>query len=83
MSARSHEYDPRRDEGLLILEYAPGRVRVTHGQGSEYHSVETSLELFARVATRFIDDSRQAEGSAKAKPSGRKTRASEPGVDDL
>lgn len=79
---RSHEYDPRADEGLLVLEYAPGRVRITHGVGTEYVNLETSLELFTRVVVRFLDD-RQAEGSAKAKPSGRKTRASEPGVDDL
>lgn len=78
----AHEYDPRLDEGLLVTETIPGRVRVVLGQGRQSVHLEVDLGLFTRVAEKFLAD-RKKDGKTEAKPSGRKSRPSEPGVDDL
>ncbi len=79
----AHEYNARLDEGLLIAEYIPGRVRLALGQGNDTTLLELDLELFRRVAVRFLDTNRKENGKTETRPSGRKSRPSEPGVDDL
>jgi len=52
----AHEYDPRLDEGLLVTETIPGRVRVVLGQGRQSVHLEVDLGLFTRVAEKFLAD---------------------------
>jgi hypothetical protein len=78
----AHEYDPRTDEGLLVTETVPGRVQVVLGQGRQTTRLEVDLSLFLRVVEKFLAD-RKKDGKTEARPSGRKSRPSEPGVDDL